>query len=62
MQNLILIYIFTWLMFIIAISCLVYGYVMYNNTVYFAGDFIFLPMAITSYLVYKKVYNEYNKD
>lgn len=61
MRELLWLYAVTCCVFVIALICIVIGFI-YNNTLMFCtGDFIFLPFSICSFFAYRKEWRKYEK-
>ena len=51
-------YLITLVIMLIAIACLVYGWLTDNANIYCAGALVFLPLFTICYQTYKEIYYE----
>ena len=56
MKKLIELYVITFVLALVAIACIAYGYIYSDSTVFFTGCLIFFPLFCISYWSYEREY------
>ena len=59
MKSLIKLWFITIISFIVTFVLLIYGYIVNDSNMFFAGDLIGIPFTIICFLAYKEEYNGY---
>lgn len=59
MKALVKLWFTTIISFIVTFALLLYGYIVNDSTIFFAGDLLGIPFSIICFLAYKEEYNGY---